>query len=1188
MVELTTARHAAEASGRQRPRSWRDDEYLLTRIRKYGGRMKEMAPGLLEYDEVMEPEVKALRPTVDHAEQGGANADELVAALMTDEGSAVENAWHFEQEDLAGAGMVPSEGPHAEVTPSKLHFQADVKKQSTQTIRLRNTGTAVIQFEWVQNVPEQSFQESILPEDGTPYFTCHQAAGHVLPGQDVQTMFSFTAGKSGNFTSSWCLKTYPELKEPITELAMNGSATLGDLHWERRAALQEFLMKEQTVSLASELAEDVVEAVRLQPPPLPPLSEPAVQERLFEEANLSEGLFWSPGTWEAFTRLREQVESMVPEKPAPDEGNKRPGFMPRPGRGRTPVAKVVPPSAAEPLPPLESLGVPSLNRMRAQLEQLPGTEPGAERPAEKYEVIRQLDRASRTARKCPLERSPIWWMAHETVMEIALSVPGKWAATRQRNGLEPLPFLPPPDENASPEEVEEYNLKLEERKSKMAPEEKEAEVRDIFCRGFMRNKFGPACDRFDAVAKESTLTSRMIQAGRLSLGDRLRPYLGRLLLEAVELASNVVLYELDLGFLVPPVQDGEERPQLLLQGSDLELLKQRLRGVVSVLESVPLAVLVMTHLGEPMPEKPKVEDEEMTELQQVQARMSTLATMEPLLEILREVVGSSATSVEFVPHEAWCLGSAEFAQKVRNEDVEGKVFLLENLSAVAEETGLRRTWFTPSSAEGQAEPEQEVALQLLPWATREGWAARALRDIQPESMVQDALAQSCQPTTLSTGLWPRAPQRVVGPSIEVELAAFLDVLQLPIRGTAAEEEAARAELEQSVAVDEEGKAAAPAPLLIVLGGGGFSQAEVLMKKLELLIGLSRIAQYEKGGVHVLVAGELASCLLSGVFGMSMGAGLPLAAATKAALRQALLEVMRAGVTISLPLDMVCQVPEGEEPPPEVQEIGNYGIAVPLDAPWKQLGKRPPLLLGFSEGREYHLDLDPAQGLLRLRDPHAEAEVFSAAADDPAAEATEAADANPTAEGTEAAGADAHADAGADEGTPQEPPEIFPDGVPEKWMVKDIGPATIEQLRILLRRSRGAVWNGSLGCCEDGFQKGTTDFIALLEGRLTGAGEDEEDEEEEDAEDEEGDDEEGDDGEAGGKAGLPRKDTKVKEKTADFEMAAVLGRDSRKLLETFAENTANVPFISGTGEGLLQILRGAPVPGLKACDLKPAV
>ena len=37
---------------------------------------------------------------------GGANADELVAALMTDEGSAVENAWHFEQERFWICGRI--------------------------------------------------------------------------------------------------------------------------------------------------------------------------------------------------------------------------------------------------------------------------------------------------------------------------------------------------------------------------------------------------------------------------------------------------------------------------------------------------------------------------------------------------------------------------------------------------------------------------------------------------------------------------------------------------------------------------------------------------------------------------------------------------------------------------------------------------------------------------------------------------------------------------------------------------------------------------------------------------------------------------------------------------------------------------------------------------------------------------
>ncbi|CAJ1451868.1 unnamed protein product [Effrenium voratum] len=1068
MVDLTTARHAAEASGKRRPRSWRDDEYLLARIRKYGARMKEMAPGLLEYDEILEPEVQALRAA--EAEGGGGNPEEeLMAALMEEGGGAVDNTL-LHAEDQCDAATVPlEEGPHVEVMPPCLHFQADVKKMCTRTIRLRNSGTAVLQFEWVQNTPRQNYQDSVLPGDETQHFTCHQTTGRVLPGDEAHMMFSFTAPTPGNFTSSWCLKTYPELQEPVTELAMNGSATVGDLHWERRAALQEYMRKEQTLSLASEIAEDIVEAVRLQPPQLPDLSQEPVQERLFEEVNAAEGLFWSPLTWEAFTGLRDKVEQLMPP-PATSEEGRAPSFLVRAGaRGRRPVAKVDPPSAAEPLQ-LDSLQVPSLKRMRTQLEKLPGTEPGADQPSEKVEVSRQLEQAVRSARKRPMERSPLWWLAYETVMEIVSVLPDKWTATRQRNGLEPLPFLPPPDEEASPEQHEEYNLQLEERKAKLAPEEKEAEVRDIFCRGFMKNKFGPACARFGAVAKEAMLTTRMTRAGSLSLGERLRPYLGRLSAEAVELAGQVVLYELDVGFMLPPAPtaaDGEEpRVQLQLEGSE-ELLKQRLRGVVSVLESAPLAVLVMVHLGEPAPDKPR-EEGELMELQ-VQARMASLASTEPILEVLREVVGTAATMVEFAPHDAW-LGNADFAQKVRNEEVENKVFLLENLSAIAEETGIRRHLQPPP--EGQ-EAEPEVALTSLPWAAREGWAARAVRDLQPESMVQDALEQSCHSMTFNTGLWPKVPQRVVGPAIEAELAAFLDVLQLPIRATPAEEEAARLEMEQSVA--EDGKAP-PAPLLVVLGGGGFSSEEVLLKKLELLIGLSRLAPYEKGGLQIMAAGELACCLLSGVLGISMGG--PARDWAKGALQEALLDVLRTGVSLSLPLDLLCKVPEGDAESQD-REV------VPLAAAWKV---SQPIFLGFCDGRECYVSLDPEHGTLQLSQSASSPEEGPEAPEALEAEPAEPAEPEEPAEPADPEDPEAAADVAEPEAA-EEAAKTFPAGVPENWTPKDIGPATLEQLRMLLRRSRGAVWNGSLGCCEDGFQEGTKDFLAMLDSRLTGAGED---------------------------------------------------------------------------------------------------
>jgi hypothetical protein len=45
--------------------------------------------------------------------------------------------------------------------------------------------------------------------------------------------------------------------------------------------------------------------------------------------------------------------------------------------------------------------------------------------------------------------------------------------------------------------------------------------------------------------------------------------------------------------------------------------------------------------------RPKEDPEaEVTELQEVQLRMASLATVEPIMEILREVVGSAATSCE--------------------------------------------------------------------------------------------------------------------------------------------------------------------------------------------------------------------------------------------------------------------------------------------------------------------------------------------------------------------------------------------------------------------------------------------------------------------------------------------------------------------------------------------------------------
>jgi len=590
--------------------------------------------------------------------------------------------------------------------------------------------------------------------------------------------------------------------------------------------------------------------------------------------------------------------------------------------------------------------------------------------------------------------------------------------------------------------------------------------------------------------------------------------------------------------------------------------------VTAVLESGPLALLVCAHVGTPLPDQPMAAEAEgeQTEdpfLKQVKARMESLASLEPLLEVLREVSGAAATSVEFVPHEVWLGNPEAFAIKVRNEDVENKLYLLENLAAIPEETGVRRA--VHPAPEGQPEPAaatETVAAPVpdifpLTWAEREGWAVRTLREMVPENLVQDSLTASCKALTLSTGLWARAPQRIMGPFIEAEIGAFLETLQLPYRGTAAEEAAAIAELESQAA--EEGKDAAPAPVLVALGGGGFGAGsageEELMKKLELLIGLSRLADNEKGGVHVALGGELACCVLSGVLGIRMGRTGSVApeGAIGAALREALLEVMRTGVTISLPVDLICEAAEGEEVEFDESTAGPvFSLAASLQA----VGKRPPISLGYYKGSECFLMLDPDTGSLDLKTCRFGEEAPATAAPQPA-------------EGTEVVEDGAEA--------PTEPAGI--PNLPDTWTVRDIGQATVECLRIRLRRSRGSLWNGSLGCCEDErWQRGTRDFLGMVEGRLLGVGEDEEDEdeeeEEEDEEDEEGDEEDED---------KPKREAKPpKERRVDFEVGLVIGRDSRRLAMTLTEQPASISFISGGGEGLVQIFRGVPLPGMLAC------
>merc|ERR1712060_892127 len=106
--------------------------------------------------------------------------------------------------------------------------------------------------------------------------------------------------------------------------------------------------------------------------------------------------------------------------------------------------------------------------------------------------------------------------------------------------------------------------------------------------------------------------------------------------------------------------------------------------------------------------------------------------------------------------------------------------------------------------------------------------------------------------------------------------------------------------------------------------------------------------------------------------------------------------------------------------------------------------------------------------------------------------------------------------------------------------------------------------------DERFQKGTRSFLAHCGYRISG-GDDEDDDmeavDEEEAEDDEDDERDGEGDQA--------------EKEVEWETSVVIGHDSARMLPTLYNILAPFTFEAKSGETLLEILRGKPLPGLLA-------
>jgi hypothetical protein len=512
------------------------------------------------------------------------------------------------------------------------------------------------------------------------------------------------------------------------------------------------------------------------------------------------------------------------------------------------------------------------------------------------------------------------------------------------------------------------------------------------------------------------------------------------------------------------------------------------------------------------------------------------------------------------------------------------------MAAIPEQVGIKRVFAETEAGEVDTE---KVNCREVPWAARESWARSVLKEVNPDVFVQDSYSGACQIKTFSCGLWPGAPQKVVGGLIESENNGFCEALRLNFGKAGAKD------VEPASPGGDGPKV--PAPFLMVLGGGGYGSGEggeaAFLQKLELFTGLSQLVEYEKNGLSIVLGGQLAIAVLACFLGVKLGdIGFKPTELMLKALKDTLRDVLSLGVVVVLPADIVAwkqppppppveeevidpkakgkakakaaakveepplepEKPEGEEDGEEDKSVQNVSLSNAYAAIAKD-----PVSLGFVQGKECFTSLEPETGTLRYTvglpppPPPPEPEVQKKSKFKRKVQ-EEAPAPEPEVQ---------------EEKTPEGPPL---DVLSPEWSVRDIGEKTCEDLRIALRRSRGVLWNGALGMLEDErFQKGTRQFLAHCGYRISGPDEDEDEAgavDEEEAADEE-EEEEGDE---------RAKAEKEKEPEVEWETSLVIGRDSARMLPTLYDTPAPFAFESKSGETLLQILRGKSLPGLLAC------
>lgn len=282
---------------------WRDSRMVTSKRMSLLSELPRLVPTMqLDEGVLADLEIRGVpldQDDNDVAGQPRVPPEPLLEALRTEDIAAMPGTIAEEQAEEEEEAKVPVEekkatpraGPAAALSTDRLSFFCGVGESASAELRVLNTGSTVLYYEWVgagtaglsQPGPTLPFNTgSSEPSD----FWTAVHKGTLLPGAGAQCVFSFTAREPGVFLRHLRLQTTPPLPGGEVVLTLKGCAVSPDNGSVARAAV----LSEERAIAAKETVQDILTAIikSIRPPP----PDPRLHRQLFYSRNRQDKLWY--------------------------------------------------------------------------------------------------------------------------------------------------------------------------------------------------------------------------------------------------------------------------------------------------------------------------------------------------------------------------------------------------------------------------------------------------------------------------------------------------------------------------------------------------------------------------------------------------------------------------------------------------------------------------------------------------------------------------------------------------------------------------------------------------------------------------------------------------------------------------------------------------------------------------------